>query len=67
MSYLLRIQLPDEPGSLGYVAAALGEVEGDIRSVDVVDYGANGVVVDDIVVDLLLVPMLAGIAHLTSC
>ncbi|MCQ9171334.1 amino acid-binding ACT domain protein [Corynebacterium amycolatum] len=52
MSYLLRILLPDEPGSLGYVAAALGEVEGDIRSVDVVDYGANGVVVDDIVVDL---------------
>lgn len=52
MSYLLRIQLPDEPGALGYVAAALGEVEGDIRSVDVVDYGANGVVVDDIVVDL---------------
>ena len=52
MSYLLRIQLPDEPGTLGYVAAALGEVEGDIRSVDVVDYGANGVVVDDIVVDL---------------
>ena len=51
MSYLLRIQLPDEPGALGYVAAALGEVEGDIRSVDVVDYGANGVVVDDIVVD----------------
>ena len=52
MSYLLRIQLPDEPGALGYVAAALGEVDGDIRSVDVVDYGANGVVVDDIVVDL---------------
>ena len=52
MSSLLRIQLPDEPGALGYVAAALGEVEGDIRSVDVVDYGANGVVVDDIVVDL---------------
>lgn len=52
MSYLLRIQLPDEPGALGYVAAALGEVEGDIRSVDVVDHGANGVVVDDIVVDL---------------
>ncbi|KAA9286544.1 ACT domain-containing protein [Corynebacterium amycolatum] len=52
MSYLLRIQLPDEPGALGYVAAALGEVKGDIRSVDVVDYGANGVVVDDIVVDL---------------
>lgn len=52
MSYLLRIQLPDEPGSLGYVAAALGEVEGDIRSVDVVDFGHDGVVIDDIVVDL---------------
>ncbi|OHR23634.1 amino acid-binding ACT domain protein [Corynebacterium sp. HMSC061H03] len=52
MSYLLRIQLPDEPGALGYVAAALGEVEGDIRSVDVVAHGADGVVVDDIVVDL---------------
>lgn len=52
MSYLLRIQLPDEPGSLGYVAAALGEVEGDIRSVDVVHHGTDGVVIDDIVVDL---------------
>lgn len=52
MSYLLRIQLPDEPGSLGYVAAALGEVDGDIRSVDVVHYGDDGVVIDDVVVDL---------------
>lgn len=52
MSYLLRIQLPDEPGSLGYVAAALGEVDGDIRSVDVVHHGTGGIVIDDIVVDL---------------
>lgn len=52
MSYLLRVQLPDIPGSLGYVAAALGEVGGDIRSVDVVHHGENGLVVDDIVVDL---------------
>lgn len=52
MSYLLRIQLPDEPGSLGYVAAALGEVDGDIRSVDVVYHGTDGIVIDDIVVDL---------------
>lgn len=52
MSYLLRVQLPDTPGSLGYVAAALGEVGGDIRSVDVVQHRYDGSVVDDIVVEL---------------
>nr|WP_120491378.1 amino acid-binding ACT domain protein [Corynebacterium lactis] len=52
MSYLLRVALPDTPGSLGYVAAALGEVGGDIRSVDVVHHGTDGIVVDDMVVDL---------------
>lgn len=52
MSYLLRVQLPDVPGSLGYLAAALGEVEGDIRSVDVVEHSPDGTVIDDIVVDL---------------
>ena len=52
MSYLLRVQLPDTPGSLGYLAAALGEVDGDIRSVDVVEHDVNGTVTDDIVVDL---------------
>lgn len=52
MTYLLRVQLPDIPGSLGYLAAALGEVNGDIRSVDVVDYGTDGTVIDDLVVDI---------------
>ncbi len=52
MSYLLRVQMPDSPGSLGYLAAALGEAGGDIRSVDVVDYLPNGYVIDDIVVAL---------------
>lgn len=52
MSFLLRVQLPDTPGSLGYLAAALGEVDGDIRSVDVVHYGLDGTVVDDMVVDI---------------
>ena len=36
MSYLMRVQIPDAPGSLGLLAAALGETDGDIRSVDVV-------------------------------
>lgn len=52
MSFLLRVQLPDTPGSLGYVAGALGEVGGDIRSVDVVHHREDGTVIDDMVVDL---------------
>ncbi|MDO4610102.1 amino acid-binding ACT domain protein [Corynebacterium sp.] len=53
MSYLIRVQLPDVPGSLGYLAAALGEVDGDIRSVDVVQHTEDGdTVIDDIVVEL---------------
>ena len=52
MSYLMRVQIPDAPGSLGLLAAALGETDGDIRSVDVVQHSADGTVVDDIVVDL---------------
>lgn len=52
MSYLLRVQIPDAPGSLGLLAAALGDTGGDIRSVDVVEHGTDGTVVDDIVVEL---------------
>lgn len=53
MTYLLRVFLPDQPGSLGRLANAFGEVEADIRSVDVVTHShAAGVVVDDIVVEL---------------
>lgn len=50
-SYLLRILLPDQPGSLGAVASALGGVGGDIWSLDVVERGPEGAV-DDLVVDL---------------
>ncbi|MBV7295135.1 amino acid-binding ACT domain protein [Corynebacterium sp. TAE3-ERU12] len=52
MTYLLRVLLPDVPGSLGFLAAALGEAGGDIRSVDVIAYHEDRTVVDDIVVDL---------------
>ncbi|TQF67267.1 amino acid-binding protein [Rhodococcus spelaei] len=51
MSYLLRVQLPDRPGSLGSLAVALGSVGADILSLDVVERGA-GVAVDDLVVDV---------------
>ncbi|MGW8592232.1 amino acid-binding protein [Dietzia sp. NPDC055340] len=49
MSYLLRVLLPDRPGSLGSLAVALGTAGADIISLDVVDR-FDGVAVDDIVV-----------------
>lgn len=51
MSYLLRLVLPDRPGMLGAVATALGDVGGDILSLDVVERGPDGAV-DDLVVAL---------------
>ncbi|WP_137724318.1 amino acid-binding protein [Prescottella subtropica] len=51
MSYLLRVQLPDRPGSLGALAVALGSVGADILSLDVVERG-SGFAVDDLVVDV---------------
>lgn len=48
----MRVRLPDVPGTLGEIAATLGAVDGDIRTVDVVEHDPDGTVVDDIVVDL---------------
>ena len=51
MSFLIRVQLPDRPGTLGAVATALGEIGADILSVDVVER-APGLAIDDLVVEL---------------
>lgn len=51
MSFLIRVQLPDSPGTLGAVATALGTVGADILSLDVVERG-SGVAIDDLVVEL---------------
>jgi hypothetical protein len=51
LSFLIRVQLPDVPGTLGSVATALGGIGADILSVDVVERG-GGVAVDDLVVEL---------------
>ncbi len=51
MTYLLRLVLPDRPGSLGAVATALGAAGVDIESLDVVEHGPDGAV-DDMVVRL---------------
>lgn len=52
MSYLVRVLLPDTPGSLGLLANAMGNIEADIRSVDIVENFPDGTVMDDIVLDL---------------
>ena len=52
MSYLIRVHLPDVPGSLGELAEAFGMIDADIRSVDIVQMDRAGVVTDDIVVEL---------------
>ena len=49
--FLMRVRLPDRPGSLGAVATAMGRVGGDINAVEIVEKG-DGVVVDDFIVDL---------------
>ena len=51
MPYLLRLVLPDRPGTLGAVATALGEAGADILGLDVVERGADGAV-DDVLVEL---------------
>ncbi len=51
MSYLLRVILPDRPGSLGAVATAIGHAGADIVSVDIVDKDGE-YVVDDVVIDI---------------
>ena len=51
MSYVLRVVLPDKPGSLGAVASALGRVGADILAMDIVERSFENAV-DDIVVEL---------------
>lgn len=51
MSFLIRVLLPDTPGTLGAVATALGSTGADILSVDVIERG-QGIAVDDMVVEL---------------
>lgn len=47
MSYLLRVQLPDVPGSLGRLASAIGAAGGNIDAIEIVARG-DGFAVDDV-------------------
>lgn len=52
MAFLLRVCLPDRPGSLGQVASALGTVGADIEAIEVVERRLDGTAVDDVLVGL---------------
>ncbi|MDO4632038.1 MAG: amino acid-binding ACT domain protein [Corynebacterium sp.] len=69
MSYLIRVLLPDAPGSLGKLAEAIGTVGGDIKSVDVVESFPDGTVMDDMVISLpanTMADVLISAAHMVE-
>ena len=51
MPYLLRVELPDVPGSLGAVAAAIGQAGGDIEAIEIVEHRPDGTAVDDVLLE----------------
>lgn len=52
MPFLLRVELPDVPGSLGRVASAIGEAGGDIGAIEIVEKRHDGTAVDDVLLEL---------------
>lgn len=53
MSFLLRLALPNVPGSLGKVASAIGSAGGDINAIQIVETDPRGVAVDDVLLDVV--------------
>ena len=51
MPYLLRVELPDVPGSLGRVATTIGEAGGDIEAIEIVEHRGAGTAVDDVLLE----------------
>lgn len=51
MPYLMRVELPDVPGSLGRVAGAIGEAGGDIEAIEIVEK-RDGFAVDDVLLEM---------------
>jgi hypothetical protein len=46
--YLLRVALPDVPGSLGRLASAIGTAGGNIDAIEIVERTTDGKAVDDV-------------------
>lgn len=52
MAFLLRVELPDVPGSLGALATALGGAGADIEAIEIVEHRSDGIAVDDVLLEL---------------
>jgi hypothetical protein len=52
MSFLLRLALPDVPGSLGTVASAIGITGANIEAIEIVEHRQDGKAVDDVLLEL---------------
>ncbi|MCB8955449.1 MAG: amino acid-binding protein [Nocardioides sp.] len=52
MPYLLRVELPDVPGSLGRVATAIGMAGGDIEAIEIVHKADGTTAVDDVFLEM---------------
>lgn len=65
MAFLLRVELPDVPGSLGALATALGGAGADIEAIEIVERRRDGRVVDDVLLELP--PRLMPDALITAC
>jgi hypothetical protein len=48
---LLRVELPNVPGSLGRLATAIGTAGGDIEAIEIVEKRLDGTDVDDVLLD----------------
>ncbi|MBD8608690.1 amino acid-binding protein [Aeromicrobium sp. CFBP 8757] len=65
MAFLLRVELPDVPGSLGALATALGSAGADIEAIEIVERRTGGLVVDDVLLELP--PQVMPDALITAC
>ncbi|MEH3034524.1 MAG: amino acid-binding protein [Aeromicrobium erythreum] len=52
MAFLLRVELPDVPGSLGALATALGGARADIEAIEIVEHRSDGMALDDVLLEL---------------
>jgi hypothetical protein len=50
---LLRVELPNVPGSLGRLATAIGAAGGDIEAIEIVEKRSDGTDVDDVLLDMV--------------